>query len=147
MISVVVSRDVPGWQAEAGGAELARRVTTLAALDQHIRDQYGEDVEFDVHTGDAELDQLLRTIRAARKAARLIEEQVASWTQRALAHPRMLAMPSRDAGVVLDLSHQRVHQIRQAKGIGDAYRCIAHIDQGAAVGDIPNTAAAEHTGR
>lgn len=113
---VTVTRDEPlGWRAEVGGAILVRQAASLAGLDRSVRDTCGDDVEYDVHTGDDELDQLLNTIRTTRRALRTIDEQVLMWTLAVLAAPRMFDMSNRDAAVVLGVSYQWVHQLRQTK--------------------------------
>jgi hypothetical protein len=109
--------------AESGGQVLVRQAASLSELDRTVRKRCGDDeVWYELHSGDAKLDHLLRTIRATRLAVRLTNQQVRAWTREALSSPRMIPLSARDAGIALGVSFQRVQQIRQAKGFGDAYR-------------------------
>ncbi len=119
-VLVTIQRDAPlGWLASTNGQVLIRQAVSLSALDREIRAQCGQDdVWYELHTGDAKLDHLLRTIRAARRAMRLTQVQVGVWTRMALSAPALAALPSRDAAIALGLTHQRVHQIRHSAGIG-----------------------------
>jgi hypothetical protein len=66
-------------------------------------------VIYQFHTGDEELDRLIRRVRAARAAVQRYEEHTRRLTDQVLMLP---GGPSqRDLGVLLGLSYQRVHQL------------------------------------
>jgi hypothetical protein len=68
-------------------------------------------VDYDFHTGDAELDRLVAAVRAARRAAHVAEERARGLTDRVIVRAPGLSV--RDLGVLLELSYQRVHQLLQ----------------------------------
>jgi hypothetical protein len=121
-VLVIIQRDAPlGWLASTNGEVLIRQAASLSALDREIRAQCrDDDVWYELHTGDAKLDHLLRTIRATRRAMHLTRVQVGVWTRTALSAPALAALPARDAAIALGVSYQRVQQIRQSAGIGGA---------------------------
>jgi hypothetical protein len=111
-VVVMVSRVAGGWVAEVAALGVVRRARRLAALDRRMRELLGTDeVDYQFHTGDAELDRLVVQIRAARAAASVAEERANQLIR------RVLRLPSggtvRDLGLLLGLSHQRVHQLMQ----------------------------------
>jgi hypothetical protein len=71
-------------------------------------------VDYEFQTGDAELDRLVRQIRLARAAMHVHEERARKLTGQVLTLPSGGSV--RDLGVLLGLSHQRIHQLmrRQA---------------------------------
>ena len=89
-----------------------RSRVSLGALESNLARLHEPDAEFafTVHTGDAMLDSLLGKIQDAR----LLPRQLADWTLEVLAHPIVAELSSRDAGFLVALSHQRVHQLRTA---------------------------------
>src|SRR5947207_1866306 len=96
-VLISIQRDAPlGWLASTNGEVLIRRAATLSTLDREVRAQFGDDVWYELHTGNAKLDHLLRTIRATRRAMLLTREQVGVWTRMALSAPAIAAMPARD---------------------------------------------------
>jgi hypothetical protein len=111
-VVVMVSRVAGGWVGEVAALGVVRRARRLVALDRRMRELLGTDeVDYQFHTGDAELDRLVVQIRAARAAASLAEERAHQLIR------RVLQLPSggtvRDLGLLLGLSHQRVHQLMQ----------------------------------
>jgi hypothetical protein len=108
----MVSRVAGGWVAEVAALGVVRRSRRLAALDRRMRELLGTDeVDYQFHTGDAELDRLVVQIRAARAAAWAAEERAHQLVGRALQLPSGGTV--RDLGLLLGLSHQRVHQLMQ----------------------------------
>jgi hypothetical protein len=122
---VVVTAEDGRWLAdlpELAGAHTYAR--TLAALDRHVRevivladglpdDAAGSirlDVEF--HTGDEALDRMSARLRALRVRESELRRELTEQTT-ALAHTlvRERHWSIRDAASLLDVSHQRVHQL------------------------------------
>lgn len=112
---VLVSRDGNGWRAEIAGLSALsaqRRARTLHTLDRRVRELVGSGwVDYDFHTGNAELDRLVAGVRTARRTVQVAEDRARCLTGKVI----MLApgLSVRDLGVLLDLSHQRVHQLLQ----------------------------------
>ena len=112
---VLVSRDGNGWRAEIAGLSALsaqRWARTLHTLDRRVRELVGSGwVDYDFHTGNAELDRLVAGVRMARRTVQVAEDRARCLTGRVI----MLApgLSVRDLGVLLDLSHQRVHQLLQ----------------------------------
>ena len=116
-VVVMVSREVGGWIAEVAALGVLRRARRLVALDVQVRELLGTgDVDYQFHTGDAELDRLILRIRAARAASQLHERRAQRLTGRALALPSGGTV--RDLGLLLGLSHQRVHQLLRLRAAG-----------------------------
>ena len=112
---VVVSRDGRGWRAEIAEPAIERLGRTLYALDRRIRDLLVPGwVDYEFHTGNEELDRLVAGVRAARRAADIAEDRARCLTDRAIAMASGLSV--RDLGVLLELSHQRVHQLLRRGG-------------------------------
>src|SRR2546430_1701564 len=95
----------------------SRRRRRLVTLDQQVRDLLGtNDVDYQFHTGDGELDRLVMHIRSARLAAQRHEDRARRLTGQALALPGGGSI--RDLALLLGLSHQRVHQLlRRHRGL------------------------------
>src|SRR5262245_7477415 len=75
-VVVMVSRSRGGWVAEVAALAVQRRARSLVGLDRRIRALLGTDsVDYQFHTGDAELDRLVSHIRAAREVAQRSEER------------------------------------------------------------------------
>jgi hypothetical protein len=107
---VMVSRTGKGWQAEVVALGVMREARSLHGLHHRVRELLGTDVvDYEFHTGDAELDRLVRLIRLARAAIQLHEERARKLTGQVLTLPG--GGSARDLGVLLGLSHQRVHQL------------------------------------
>jgi hypothetical protein len=107
-----VTRDGRGWQAEIAERSVQRRARTLYSLDRRVRAVLVRGwVDYDFHTGDAELDRLVAGVRASRRAAQVAEDRARALTERVIARAPGLSV--RDLGVLLELSHQRVHQLLQ----------------------------------
>jgi hypothetical protein len=107
---VIVLREDRGWRAEISDLRQLHRARTLYALDRRIRELLGSDwVDYRFRTGDPLLDELVAGVRAGRRAAQLAEEQARELTDQAL--DRASGLSSRDLGVLLELSHQRIHQL------------------------------------
>ena len=68
-------------------------------------------VDLQFRTGDHVLDGLIAGVRVSRRTARTAQEQVRELTARVMA--RATGLTSRDLAVLLEVSHQRVHQLRQ----------------------------------
>jgi hypothetical protein len=112
---VVVTRQGRNWHAEIVELSAHRRARTLYALDRRIRELLPPGwVEYDFHLGESTLDRLVAGVRAARRAAIVADDRARRLTEQAI----VLApgMSIRDLGVLLDLSHQRVHQLLQRGG-------------------------------
>ena len=109
-VVVLVSREPGGWVAEVAALGVVRRRRRLVTLDQQVRDLLGtNDVDYQFHTGDGELDRLVMHIRSARLAAQRLEDRARRLTGQALALPGGGSI--RDLALLLGLSHQRVHQL------------------------------------
>jgi hypothetical protein len=107
---VLVLREDRGWRAEIPELRQLHRARTLYALDQRVRELLGPGwVDYRFRTGDPQLDELVAGVRAGRRAAAVAEEQARELTDRAL--DRASGLSSRDLGVLLELSHQRIHQL------------------------------------
>jgi hypothetical protein len=107
---VMVSRAGNGWQAEVAALGITRRARSLHGLARRVRELLGTDtVDYEFRTGDAELDRLVRQVRLARATVRLHEERARRLTRLVLTLPS--GGSARDLGVLLDLSHQRIHQL------------------------------------
>jgi hypothetical protein len=107
---VIVLREDRGWRAEIPDLRQLHRARTLYALDQRVRELLGSGwVDYRFRTGDPLLDELVAGVRAGRRAAQLAEEQARELTDQAL--DRASGLSSRDLGVLLELSHQRIHQL------------------------------------
>ena len=112
---VVVSREGGSWRAEIPDLRVQRRARTLSALDRRVREQLGPGwVDYRFQTGDAALDRLVAGVRASRRAAELAEQRARRLTEQAIALGTGLSQ--RDLGILLQLSHQRVHQLRRGGG-------------------------------
>jgi hypothetical protein len=111
-VVVVVSRCGLGWLGEVAALATQLWARSLVGLDRRLRTLFGiESVDYQFHTGDAELDRLVWRIRAARQAARRHEERAQQLTEQALQLPAGGTV--RDLGMLLGISHQRVHQLLQ----------------------------------
>jgi hypothetical protein len=112
---VLVTREGRGWQADIAELGVRRRARTLYTLDRRVRAVLTPGwVEYDFHTGDAVLDRLVAGVRAARRIAEAAEERAKGLTEHAIALAPGLSV--RDLGVLLELSHQRVHQLLRRAG-------------------------------
>src|SRR2546427_232051 len=106
----MVVREERGWCAELIEPRVMRRARSLYALDRRVREVLGPGwVDYQFRTGDAGLDRLVAGVRAARRAAQVAEERARELTEQVLELAGGLS--NRDMGVLLDLSHQRVHQL------------------------------------
>jgi hypothetical protein len=109
---VLVTREGAAWRADIPDLRAQRRARTLYALDRRVREMLGPGwVNYQFRTGDPVLDRLVGGVRAGRRAAQLAEEQARELTAQALTLAAGLSQ--RDLGVLLQLSHQRIHQLRQ----------------------------------
>src|SRR4051812_42083425 len=107
---VLVLREEGGWRAEVPDLRQLHRARTLSGLDRRIRGLLGPGWgEFRVRPGDPLLDELVAGVRAGRRTAQLAEDRARELTERVL--DRTSGLSSRDLGVLLDLSHQRIHQL------------------------------------
>jgi len=109
---------------------LFSRAHTLRRLDAYLRDSVGQVVgleahalraiklEYEFRTGDTALDRLVRAARAARRMAVAEEQRARLLTEQAVASPGAQRLSSRDLAVMLDISHQRVHQLAAGLGRG-----------------------------
>ena len=112
IVHIVVVRVKGGWCAEIPHLRARRSARTLQAVDQQIRELIEPDpVEYEFRTGDPVLDRLVVSARLGRLAARLAETEARELTARVIAHATQLT--GRDLGVLLELSHQRVQQLRR----------------------------------
>jgi hypothetical protein len=112
---VVVSRDNGGWRAEIPDLRAHHRARSLYALDRRVRELLGSGwVDYRFQTGDPGLDRLVAGVRASRRAAQLADERARRLTELAIAHRG--ALSQRDLGVLLQLSHQRIHQLGRETG-------------------------------
>jgi hypothetical protein len=71
-------------------------------------------VDYQFQTGDERFDRLVAGVRAGRRAIAVAEEQTRVLTEEVLRAAS--GYSQRDLGVMLELSHQRIHQIRQRAG-------------------------------
>lgn len=120
---VVVSREGHDWLAEVPGLQGAHTYArTLASLDHHVREVIAlvEDLprgaeehlvlDYDVHTGDPEVDEAVAKVRADRERVRTAERELAERTQ-ALARKLRGRLSVRDCATLLAVSPQRVSQV------------------------------------
>ena len=108
----MVSRDGQGWQADLGPLGVQCRARSLRRLDREMRSLVGtRPLCYRFRTGDPQLDRLVLQARAARSAARHCEERARHLTEQILT--LSCGGSDRDLAVLLGLSHQRVHQLRQ----------------------------------
>lgn len=112
---VIVSRETHGWQAEVAAlGVVVRNRRSLYALDQRVRDLLGTSaVDYQFHTGDAELDRFVVQIRAATSAARTADARAGRLILQVLMLPG--GGSGRDLAVLLGMTHQRVQQRRRAQ--------------------------------
>ena len=116
-VVVMVSRTPGGWVAEVAALGVQRTARSLVALDRRVRELLGTDaVDYQFHTGDAELDRLVMHVRAAREAAQRNQERARRLTGQALRLPS--GGSGRDLAWLLGLSHQRIHQLIRSLGPG-----------------------------
>jgi len=116
-VVVMVSRAPRGWVAEVAALGVERTARSLVALDRRVRELLGTDaVDYQFHTGDAELDRLVMHVRAAREAAQRNQERARRLTGQALRLPS--GGSGRDLAWLLGLSHQRIHQLIRSLGPG-----------------------------
>jgi hypothetical protein len=115
---VVVVREGRAWRAEISEPRALRRARTLYALDRRVREVLGPGwVEYEFHTGDSVLDRLVAGVRVRRRAAQRTEEEARDLTDQVFDVASGLS--SRDLGVLLLLSHQRIHQLINRTGRAD----------------------------
>jgi hypothetical protein len=113
-VVVRVCRAGKDWQAEVMALGVVRSARSLHGLHRRVRELLGADeVDYEFHTGDAELDRLVRQIRLARAAIQLHEERARKLTGQVLMLPTGGSV--RDLGVLLGLSHQRIHQLMRRR--------------------------------
>jgi len=116
-VVVMVSRTPGGWVAEVAALGVQRTARSLVALDRGVRELLGTDaVDYQFHTGDAELDRLVMHVRTAREAAQRNQERARRLTGQALRLPS--GGSGRDLAWLLGLSHQRIHQLIRSLGPG-----------------------------
>jgi hypothetical protein len=114
---VVVTREKGAWHAEVPDLRAHWRARTLYALDRRVRDRLGPGwVEYRFRTGDEALDRIVAGVRANRRAAQLAEDRARELTGQAITLAGHLSQ--RDLGVLLELSHQRIHQLRRRAARG-----------------------------
>ncbi len=111
-VVVMVSRRPGGWVAEVAALGVERTARSLMTLDRRVRELLGTGaVDYQFQTGDVELDRLIMHIRAARATAQRNEERAHRLTEQVLQRPSGGTV--RDLGLLLGLSHGRVHQLMQ----------------------------------
>jgi hypothetical protein len=126
-VVVIVSRRQGRWVAEVAALGVEREARGLVGLDRRTRALLGTAaIDYQFHTGDAELDRLIQGIRAARDAAQRSEERAQRLTEQALQLPSGGMV--RDLGFLLVVSHQRAHQLLQRQ----AARRLSTMEQGMA---------------
>src|SRR5436305_7917632 len=87
------------------------KARSLQALDRRIQAfMEGKPVSYQFRTGNDELDRLVRRLRITRAAARRYEDKARRLVdQVVLLHS---GLSQRDVSVLVELSHQRVYQLR-----------------------------------
>jgi len=107
---IVVSRSAEGWQAVVAGRGLVR-ARSLQALDRRIQAHVeGKPVSYHFRTGNEELDRLVRRLRITKAAARRYEDKARRLVDQVVLLQSGLSQ--RDVSVLVELSHQRVYQLR-----------------------------------
>jgi len=107
---IVVSRTVEGWQAVVAGHGLVK-ACSLQALDRRVRALVaGEPLSYQFRTGNDELDRLVRRLRITKAAARRYEDKARRLVDQVVL--LQAGLSQRDISVLVDLSHQRVYQLR-----------------------------------
>jgi hypothetical protein len=107
---IVVSRSIDGWQAVVAGRGLMK-ARSLQVLDRHIQALMdGKPVSYQFRTGSEELDRLVRRLRITRAAARRYEDKARRLVDQVVL--LQSALSQRDVSVLVELSHQRVYQLR-----------------------------------
>jgi len=120
---VTVSRSVEGWQAVvAGHGVVAAR--SLQALDRRVRGLLGhQPLSYQFRTGNDELDRLVRRLRITKAAARRYDDKARRLVDQVVL--LRAGLSQRDMSVLVDLSHQRVYQLRarlRSNGAGGSWR-------------------------
>jgi hypothetical protein len=111
----MVSRDGRGWRADIAELSAQRRARSLYALDRRVRDLVVPGwVDYEFHTGDEALDRLVAGVRTSRRTAQVADDRARTLTEKVIARAPGLSV--RDLGVLLELSHQRVHQLLKRVG-------------------------------
>ncbi len=107
---VTVSRSVAGWQAVVAGHGLVR-ARSLQALDRRVQAlMAGKPLAYQFRTGNDELDRLVRRLRITKAAARRYEDKARRLVDQVVLLQSGLSQ--RDVSVLVELSHQRVYQLR-----------------------------------
>ena len=124
---VVVAWDGREWCVTAGGQRY--RSDFLVRLDRWVRDVLKLPprawVNYEFRTGDPKVDKLISEARQTRLAVYAAEAQ-AQEAARAALDDYCAALSQREVGVLLSLSHQRIHQLRAAL---DAESPIDEVDR------------------
>jgi len=107
---VTVNRSVEGWQGVvAGHGVVAAR--SLQALDRRVRGLLGhQPLSYQFRTGNDELDRLVRRLRITKAAARRYDDKARRLVDQVVL--LRAGLSQRDMSVLVDLSHQRVYQLR-----------------------------------
>ncbi len=112
---ITVSRAGVGWRAEIPALDRSIRARLLYSLFVQLRslvDLRTTVIEF--RTGDEELDELIRSLRAAQRQADAATRQVQALTSELLAHSA--GWSNRDVAALIGRSHQRIAQLRRGLG-------------------------------
>ncbi len=112
----VVTRAGDEWQAEILDLDASYHATSLARIDVWVRGVLGLPgrawINYQFHTGDDLLDRLIGEVRTVRRAAQVAEERARQTTRTFLADmARHIDLSTREAAVLLGLSHQRIQQL------------------------------------
>jgi len=87
------------------------RARSLQALDRRIQAHVeGKPVSYHFRTGNEELDRLVRRLRITKAAARRYEDKARRLVDQVVLLQSGLSQ--RDVSVLVELSHQRVYQLR-----------------------------------
>jgi hypothetical protein len=121
---VVVSREGEHWLGQLDGAGAGQTFApTLQKLDRYLREvivlaaDLPESVarqlilEYEFHTGDERFDTLVTEARTARRAAQHEERRARELAEKVIGSDRARGMSRRDLAVLLDTSHQRLHEM------------------------------------
>jgi hypothetical protein len=121
---VVVTREDGHWLADVPGLQGAHTYArSLPALDQAVREVVvlaadlpdeampGLTLEYDYHTGDADLDATALEVRQLRRQADELAAVAAARTGQAAAELVARGLSVRDAAALLGISPQRVSQL------------------------------------
>jgi hypothetical protein len=115
---ITVTRVESQWLAEVHDLDRVHRVRTLYQLDRWVRCTFRPGwIAYRFRMGDPHLDRLITRARESRREARRADERARDLTLQVLAAADHAGLSGRDLGVLLGMSHQRIHQLQRDLGL------------------------------